>query len=77
MDMALYALLKNTLDSQSECKTWNGYRIEVVDELPEVQNTNTIYLVKLGATEETIFLVTTDGTNLVTTDGDKLTDKEQ
>lgn len=72
MDMALYALLKNTLDSQSECKTWNGYRIEVVDELPEVQNTNTIYLVKL----ETIYLVTTDGTNLVTTDGDELTCKE-
>lgn len=77
MDMALYALLKNTLDGQSECKTWNGYRIEVVDELPEVQNTNTIYLVKLGATEETISLVTTDGTNLVTTDGDELTGKEQ
>lgn len=77
MDMALYALLKNTLENQSECKTWNGYRIEVVDELPEVQNTNTIYLVKLGATEETIYLVTTDGTNLVTTDGDELTGKEQ
>jgi hypothetical protein len=71
MDMALYALLKNTLDNQSECKTWNGYRIEVVDELPEVQNTNTIYLVKLGTTH----LVTTDGANLVTKDGDELTVK--
>lgn len=46
MDMVLYTLLKNNLDGQTECKLWNGFRIEVVDEIPSVQKANTIYLVK-------------------------------
>lgn len=37
MDMALYALLKNQLSEQTECKTWNGFKIEVVDKLPKKQ----------------------------------------
>ena len=46
MDMTLYALLLNKLNGQTECVTWNGYKIEVVDELPDIQIPNTIYLVK-------------------------------
>ncbi len=46
MDMILYALLKKELQGQTECSLWNGYEIEVVDEIPEIQSPNTIYLVK-------------------------------
>lgn len=46
MDMVLYSLLLNQLQNQTECKYWNGFRIEVVDELPTQQSPNTIYLVK-------------------------------
>ena len=46
MDMTLYALLMNKLNGKDECMTWNGYKIEVVDELPDIQIPNTIYLVK-------------------------------
>ena len=52
MDMALYALLKNQLSEQTECKTWNGFKIEVVDKLPEKQIPNTIYFVKSNITIE-------------------------
>lgn len=47
MDMTLYALLMGKLNEQEECKTWNGFRIEIVDEIPEVQAPNTIYFVKM------------------------------
>ena len=46
MDMTLYAMLMNSLQEQTECKLWNGYRIEIVDVIPETQNHNTIYFVK-------------------------------
>ena len=46
MDMALYALLQSNLEGQTECKLWNGFKIEVVDEIPTLQKPNTIYLVK-------------------------------
>ena len=46
MDMVLYSLLLNQLQYQTECKYWNGFKIEVVDKLPEQQSPNTIYLVK-------------------------------
>lgn len=45
MDTTLYALLMNTLQGQTECNSWNGFKIEVVNKLPEVQNQNTIYFV--------------------------------
>lgn len=70
MDMALYALLKNTLDSQSECKTWNGYRIEVVNKLPEIQNQNTIYLVIV--LKEEYINTTHDGDIIVDHDGNTI-----
>lgn len=47
MDMTLYALLMGKLNEQEECKTWNGFRIEIVDEIPEVQAPNTIYFVRM------------------------------
>lgn len=46
MDMTLYALLLNKLNGQTECMTWNGFRIEIVDEMPEVPSPNTIYFIK-------------------------------
>lgn len=48
MDMTLYALLMGKLNEQEECKTWNGFKIEIVDEIPEVPSPNTIYFVKSG-----------------------------
>ena len=68
MDMTLYALLLNKLNGQTECVTWNGYKIEVVDKLPDIQIPNTIYLVKKGAT----FIQTSSGVELVTKDGKNL-----
>ena len=46
MDMTLYSLLTNKLKKIDECLTWNGFRIEIVDAIPEVQAPNTIYFVK-------------------------------
>ena len=46
MDMTLYSLLVNKLKNIDECLTWNGFRIEIVDAIPEVQAPNTIYFVK-------------------------------
>ena len=68
MDMTLYALLINKLNGKDECTTWNGYKIEVVDELPDIQIPNTIYLVKKGIT----FIQTSSGVELVTKDGKNL-----
>ena len=46
MDMTLYALLMNKLKGINECLTWNGFKIEIVDEIPTSQVPNTIYFVK-------------------------------
>ena len=46
MDMTLYALLLNKLNGQTECTTWNGFRIEIVDSMPGVPSPNTIYFIK-------------------------------
>ena len=46
MDMTLYALLLNKLNGQTECVTWNGFRIEIVDSIPKVPSPNTIYFIK-------------------------------
>ena len=48
MDMTLYALLIGKLEKIDECLTWNGFKIEIVDAIPEVQAPNTIYFVKSG-----------------------------
>ena len=45
MDMTLYALLMSKLKGINECLTWNGFKIEVVDAIPEIQAPNTIYFV--------------------------------
>ena len=70
MDMTLYALLINKLNGQTECVTWNGYKIEVVDELPDIQIPNTIYLVLVK--KEITFIQTSSGVELVTKDGKNL-----
>ena len=46
MDMTLYSLVLSKLKNQENCLLWNGFRIEVVDKLPETQAPNTIYFVK-------------------------------
>ena len=46
MDMTLYALLLKKLNGQTECVTWNGFRIEIVDSIPVVPSPNTIYFIK-------------------------------
>ena len=46
MDMTLYALLMGKLKDTEECLTWNGFRIEIVDSMPEVPSPNTIYFIK-------------------------------
>ena len=70
MDMTLYALLLNKLNGQTECTTWNGFKIEVVDELPDIQIPNTIYLVFVK--KEITFIQTSSGVELVTKDGKNL-----
>ena len=70
MDMTLYALLLNKLNGQTECVTWNGYKIDVVDELPDIQIPNTIYLVFVK--KEITFIQTSSGVELVTKDGKNL-----
>ncbi len=54
MDMVLYSLIMNQLKKQEVCSTWNGFRIVIVDELPEVQAPNTIYLIKTNFTVDEI-----------------------
>ena len=68
MDMTLYALLMNKLDGKDECLTWNGFKIEVVDEIPDMQVPNTIYFIK----KEIATLQTSSGAELVTKDGKNL-----
>ena len=68
MDMALYALLQSNLEGQTECKLWNGFKIEVVDKLPEKQIPNTIYFV----IKEAYINTTHDGDIIVDHDGNTI-----
>lgn len=52
MDMTLYALLMKKLQGQSECLTWNGLGVEVVDVMPESPLPNVIYFQKSNLTVE-------------------------
>ena len=70
MDMALYALLQSNLEGQTECKLWNGFKIEVVNKLPEIQNQNTIYLVIV--LKEEYINTTHDGDIIVDHDGNTI-----
>lgn len=73
MDMTLYALLMKELEGQESSPSWNGYKIEVVDELPDIQIPNTIYLIKSSiAKKEITFIQTSSGVELVTKDGKNL-----
>lgn len=75
MDMALYALLQSNLEGQTECKLWNGFKIEVVDKLPEKQIPNTIYFVIMIKEEyiNTTYINTThDGDIIVDHDGNTI-----
>ena len=73
MDMTLYALLMGKLEKINECLTWNGFKIEVVDELPDIQVPNTIYFIKSSiAKKEITFIQTSSGVELVTKDGKNL-----
>ena len=73
MDMTLYSLIIKKLEGQDECLTWNGFKIEVVDELPDVQVPNTIYFIKSNiAKKEVTYIQTSRGEGLVTQDGKKL-----
>ena len=70
MDMTLYALLMDTLQRQTECNSWNGFKIEVVNKLPEVQKQNTIYLVVV--LKEEYINTTHDGDIIVDHDGNTI-----
>ena len=67
MDMTLYALLMGKLEKNEECLTWNGFKIEVVDEIPTSQVPNTIYFVKYP--KEGIGIVDENGNNIVNENG--------
>ena len=73
MDMTLYSLVLSKLENQDSCLLWNGFRIEIVDELPNVQVPNTIYFIKSNiAKKEETYIQTSSGEGLVTQDGKKL-----
>ena len=69
MDMTLYALLMNKLNGKDECLTWNGFKIEVVDEIPTSQVPNTIYLVKSTIAQSKEGKVHENGNNIVDENG--------
>ena len=69
MDMTLYALLMNKLNGKDECLTWNGFKIEVVDEIPTSQVPNTIYFVKSTITLLKEELIDENGNNIVDENG--------
>ena len=71
MDMTLYALLLNKLNGQTECTTWNGFKIEVVDEIPTSQVPNTIYFVKYSKEG----IVDENGNNIVDESGNNIVDE--
>ena len=47
-------------NEQTQCETWNGFRIEIVDELPSFQAPNVIYFVKTSFTPSTVELLPSD-----------------
>ena len=72
MDMTLYALLMGKLEKNEECLTWNGFKIEVVDEIPTSQVPNTIYFVKstiVYSKEGIVNIVDKNGNNIVDENG--------
>ena len=69
MDMTLYALLMNKLNGKDECLTWNGFKIEVVDEIPTSQVPNTIYFVKSTISLSKEELTDENGNNIVDENG--------
>ena len=69
MDMTLYALLMNKLNGKDECLTWNGLKIEVVDEIPTSQVPNTIYFVKSTIVNSKEGIVDENGNNIVDENG--------
>ena len=69
MDMTLYALLMNKLNGKDECLTWNGFKIEVVDEIPTSQVPNTIYFVKSTIVRSKEGIVDENGNNIVDENG--------
>lgn len=69
MDMTLYALLMNKLNGKDECLTWNGFKIEVVDEIPTSQVPNTIYFVKSTISLSKKELIDENGNNIVDENG--------
>lgn len=70
MDMTLYALLMGKLEKNKECSTWNGFKIEVVDEIPTSQVPNTIYFVK-----STIIVYPKEGIGIVDENGNNIVDE--
>ena len=69
MDMTLYALLMGKLEKNKECSTWNGFKIEVVDEIPTSQVPNTIYFVKSTISLSKEGIVDENGNNIVDENG--------
>ena len=69
MDMTLYALLMNKLNGKDECLTWNGFKIEVVDEIPTSQVPNTIYFIKSTIVYSKEEIVDENGNNIVDENG--------
>ena len=69
MDMTLYALLMNKLNGKDECLTWNGFKIEVVDEIPTSQVPNTIYFVKSTIVQSKEGITDENGNNIVDENG--------
>ena len=72
MDMTLYALLMGKLKGINECLTWNGFKIEVVDEIPTSQVPNTIYFVKSTIVCSKEGIVDENGNNIVDENGNNI-----
>ena len=72
MDMTLYALLMSKLKGIIECLTWNGFNIEVVDEIPTSQVPNTIYFVKSTIVYSKGEIVDENGNNIVDENGNNI-----
>ena len=70
MDMTLYALLMSKIKGINECLTWNGFKIEVVDEIPTSQVPNTIYFVK--STISLSKITDENGNNIVDENGNNI-----
>ena len=72
MDMTLYDLLMGKLEKNKECSTWNGFKIEVVDEIPTSQVPNTIYFVKSTIVYSKEEIVDENGNNIVDENGNNI-----